>query len=120
TSLTATLMIDAAASAGVRTISVSTAAGTSGTVPFTVTSSSPLTLTGFNEYPLPTGGHEPIELTVGPDGNLWFTERSGNHIGRITPAGVITEFTVPTVGVSPWGITTGPDGNMWFTESTGS
>jgi hypothetical protein len=33
-------------------------------------------------------------------------------IGRITPAGVITEFPVTNAGR---GITTGPDGNLWYT-----
>jgi virginiamycin B lyase len=52
---------------------------------------------------------------MGPDGNLWFTEQVGK-IGRITPAGVITEFSVPTANSGPDGITAGPDGNLWFTE----
>ncbi len=29
----------------------------------------------------------PYHLTAGPDGNIWFTEISGNRIGRITPRG---------------------------------
>ena len=55
-------------------------------------------------------------MTVGPDGNVWFTEVS--HVGKITTGGVITEV--------PWGdgstnnyysgIVTGPDGNLWATE----
>ena len=39
----------------------------------------------------------------GPDGNVWFTESIGNKIGRITPAGVITEFTIPTRPPTPSG-----------------
>ena len=50
-------------------------------------------------------------MTAGPDGNLWFTETNGN-IGRITPAGVITEFQTDVAPLSD--ITTGPDGNLWF------
>ena len=34
-------------------------------------------------------------IAAGPDGNLWFTESGGNQIGRITPAGVVTEFSDP-------------------------
>jgi streptogramin lyase len=56
------------------------------------------------------------EIARGPDGNLWFTEPASNRIGRITPAGVVTEFTVPTANTLPGGITAGPDGNLWFTE----
>jgi virginiamycin B lyase len=47
---------------------------------------------------------------------VWFTEFAGNNIGRITPAGVITEFPLPTADSEPIGITTGPDGNLWIAE----
>jgi len=65
-------------------------------------------------------------MTAGPDGNVWFTENAypgggaliTPAIGRITPAGVITEFPVPTFNVLD-GITTGPDGDLWFTEQNG-
>ena len=67
-------------------------------------------------FPL-TAGSSPFALCAGPDGNVWFTEGGTNKIGRITPAGVITEFPVPTAGANPQYITTGPDGNLWFTEN---
>ncbi len=41
----------------------------------------------ITEYPLPAGsnGNLPDQITSSPvDGNLWFTEFSGNNIGRIT------------------------------------
>ena len=58
-------------------------------------------------------------LTAGPDGNIWFAERVGNRIGRITPAGVVTEFSAGiSTGANPWSITAGPDGNLWFTEGS--
>ena len=48
---------------------------------------------------------------------MWFAEASGDLIGKITPAGVITEYPAGSVpGSSPWGIAAGPDGNIWFTE----
>jgi streptogramin lyase len=54
---------------------------------------------------------------VGPDGNLWFTEPEGEHIGRITAAGAVTEFDAENgTGFSEGGITVGPDGNLWFTD----
>jgi len=66
-------------------------------------------------------GSQPRGITAGPDGNLWFTEPSGNRIGRITPAGVVTEFSAGITPDSyPQGITAGPDGNLWFTESVGN
>jgi hypothetical protein len=47
---------------------------------------------------------------------MWFAERIGNKIGRITMDGVITEFLVPTPGAVVLRIAPGPDGAMWFTE----
>ena len=62
-----------------------------------------------------------VGIAAGADGNLWFTESSSNRIGRITPAGVVTEFSAGiTAGRSPYGITAGPDGNLWFTETAGN
>jgi virginiamycin B lyase len=53
------------------------------------------------------------DITVGPDGNLWFT--SASAIGRISPSGTgLQLFPVPVV---PDQITAGPDGNLWFTTS---
>src|SRR5262249_57057197 len=63
----------------------------------------------------PPHGPRILGLTTGPDGTLWFTESNFSRIGRITPAGVITEV-VANVGTTPLEITTGPDGNLWFTE----
>jgi streptogramin lyase/plastocyanin len=71
----------------------------------------------ITEFSLPTGAHNAIEIAKGPDGNMWFTDRSGNAVGRITPAGVIKEFSVPTHGANPQGIAAGADGNLWFTEA---
>jgi streptogramin lyase len=33
-------------------------------------------------------------IMIGPDGNVWFVEAS--HVGRLTPAGVLTEFNTGT------------------------
>jgi DNA-binding beta-propeller fold protein YncE len=71
---------------------------------------------------VPTVNGGPLGIAAGPDGNLWFTERNGNRIGRITPGGRITpsgaivEFPVPTTGSILRGIAVGPDGNLWFVE----
>src|SRR5947199_7105244 len=74
----------------------------------------------FSEYPIPTSASVPTEIVVGPDGALWFTEFSGNKIGRVTTAGVFTEFTVPTASSQPRGIVSGPDGALWFVEGAGN
>jgi streptogramin lyase len=61
---------------------------------------------------------DPWDITAGPDGNLWFVNRNPSIVGRITPAGVVTEFTSGLQTLSePTAITAGPDGNLWFTES---
>jgi len=74
----------------------------------------------ITEFPVPTSSSQPAGITAGPDGNLWFTERLGDKIGRITPKqGKITEFPTPTTGSEPEGITAGPANttSVWFTES---
>ena len=63
-----------------------------------------------------SSGASPLRIAAGPDGNLWFTENGVNRIGRITPAGKITEFSNGITGTGLQGIAAGPDGNIWFTE----
>jgi streptogramin lyase len=61
---------------------------------------------------------QPSKITEGPEGDLWFTERSnlsGNRVARITPTGEVEQFSV-LPDSSPQGIALGPDGNLWFTE----
>jgi streptogramin lyase len=69
----------------------------------------------LGEYIIPTPNSYPQGIAFGPDGNMWFTERSANKIGRITTAGRFTEFAVPQS--SPWGLASGPDGNIWVALS---
>lgn len=85
----------------------------------------------FTEFPLPTAGQpgsrgtcgpatsvsQPLDITPGPDRNLWFTECNSGRIGRITTEGEITEFSLPTANSQPHGIVAGPDHNIWFAES---
>src|SRR5439155_15535744 len=58
-------------------------------------------------------------ITVGPDGNLWFTETTANRVANVNPTlTTINEFaTGITAGAAPVGIVAGPDGALWFTES---
>jgi virginiamycin B lyase len=53
-------------------------------------------------------------MTLGADGNVWFTQPQANKIGRITPGGYISEFALPSPGV-PLGIAAGADKNLWVT-----
>jgi virginiamycin B lyase len=41
---------------------------------------------------------------------------AAGKIGRITPAGVITEFAIPTPNSGPRALAAGPDGAIWFSE----
>ena len=71
--------------------------------------------------PLPTAAAEPQDIVQGPDGNMWFTERGANKIGRIsgTSPGTIEEFAVPVGTTAPDIIVVGPDGALWYTQSNG-
>ena len=85
----------------------------------------------ITEFRLPDAGISPTDITAGPDGNLWFLENNlyvsgvvhfGDKIykiGRINPAGTITEFPIHPIGDGELqGITAGPDGNLWFIGSS--
>jgi len=58
-----------------------------------------------------------LDMTTGPDGNVWMTSKTGgtievfNNISR-----VFTSVTLPNPACNPLGITAGPDGRMWFAE----
>src|SRR5512142_1976228 len=66
---------------------------------------------------------EPVGITTGADGNLWFAmdgwghagDASRGQIGKITLAGQITLFDAG--GNNPEQIAAGPDGNLWFTDA---
>jgi streptogramin lyase len=74
-------------------------------------------LASIAEFPVPSPGVLPTQITAGPDGNLWFSEGLGNLIGMINPTThVVTQFTLPGNYGTVGGITTGPDGNIWFTN----
>lgn len=71
-----------------------------------------LTLTGA-----PDSG--PSGITVGPDGNLWFTEMLRSRIGTISLSGtLLNEYPNPSNWASgaddPSAITSVPDGTLWF------
>ncbi len=71
-------------------------------------------------------------LTVGPDGNLWFTEVGLNMIGRLDPStaepgttkgiteypagGTLGETGGGNAGTAADSIASGSGGNLWFTE----
>jgi streptogramin lyase len=66
-----------------------------------------------------TPGSQPYDIVAGPDGNLWFTELGANRIGRITPAGAVSEFPIAS-GFGVRGIVPATDGNLWFVTDDGT
>ena len=90
----------------------------------------------YKTYKVPTPPSNDAGLgsiTVGSDGNLWFTEGQDiftpnpdpdtggtfhSNIGRITPAGNITEFRVEC-GCFPHDIVQGPGNVLYFTSNDG-
>jgi virginiamycin B lyase len=82
----------------------------------------------YKTYKVPTANSELGSITVGADGNLWFTEARDNfdpdtgdffaNIGRITPSGNVTEFRVEG-SVFPHDIIQGPGGVLYFTSNQG-
>jgi streptogramin lyase len=75
----------------------------------------PLTPTKFT---IPTSESVPIAIAAGSDGNLWFTESAGGRIGRITPAGTITEPSGAAGLQGPTVISPGLANMLWFTEQS--
>jgi len=77
-------------------------------------------------------GASPLAIARGPDGNMWFTEDSSfdhethspsdlaaDRIGRITPAGAITEFSNADTNYKGYDRITTFAGNLWFTKGQG-
>ena len=64
---------------------------------------------------------DPDPMTLGPDGNVWFIDQNAadRAVGRVTPAGTITEFDQ---GLSQNNaqddITVGADGNVWVEQAS--
>ncbi len=71
------------------------------------------TVPGINSYPYTN----PSDIAYGPDGNLWFTEKHGKKIGKMTPSGIFTMHSLPSGSSSPDKIVVGSDGAMWFTKA---
>jgi streptogramin lyase len=69
----------------------------------------------ITEFTTPTASSEPSGIVAGPDGNLWFTEGSGDKLGVMGPrGGPIAEIGPLAGGLAA--LTVGPDGNIWFAE----
>ena len=67
-------------------------------------------------FAVPTFSSNPTEIVKGPDGDLWFSESSG-QIGRISPQGQVVEFPLPVTAAGSLpnitGLAAGSDGAVW-------
>jgi streptogramin lyase len=78
----------------------------------------------LKQFRVPTANSDPLGITRSSDGNFWFTESHlraigiDNAIGRITPAGTVTEFVVCQF-CFPGAIVQASDGNLYFTSNDG-
>jgi len=77
----------------------------------------------LKQFRVPTTGSTPEHITRASDGNFWFTESfinnpnaAAKNVGRITPAGQVTEFQVCT-DCFPADIVQGSDGVLYFTKN---
>lgn len=70
---------------------------------------------GGNYTFFPSGGTALQAVTIGPDGNPWFTEwDGGGRIGTVRADGTVVRF--PVGSNAGYGLTAGPDGNVWYAE----
>jgi streptogramin lyase len=99
-------------------------AGQGGTLWFTQTATGKVGYipdSGGTTYLTLPAGSEPLGISTGPDGNVWFGEKG--KIGRVTASGTgfgsVSEFPLPA-GSSANRITSGADGNLWFTDTAGA
>jgi virginiamycin B lyase len=67
------------------------------------------------EFPLTAAGGKPTELTVAPDGAVWFTDNGHAAVGRLAVDGTVRMFPL-TLSRQPAGIAVGPGGDVWFTQ----
>src|SRR4051795_2932188 len=77
----------------------------------------------LKQFKVPTAGSSPEHIARTSDGNFWFTESFinssntvGNNLGRITPAGAVTEFHVCD-SCFPTDVVQGSDGILYYTKN---
>ena len=90
------------------------AAGTPSPPPVAANAPAPPPVTAPSESSPPGAS----AIARGADGALWFTDRHGNAIGRMSTTGTVTRYNAPSID-EPSGIALGPDGALWFTNQSG-
>lgn len=70
----------------------------------------------LSKFQPPTKG-KPQRLDLDAEGNVWFSERQGNKIGRLDPkSGAFKEFPLPGPEASPYAIGVHKDGSVWYSS----
>jgi hypothetical protein len=72
-------------------------------------------VSAVTEFPVLTSGSNPLGITAGPDGNLWFTDGGTNSVGvaaltTSSPVSVPAKTTLPDPSLVPL-VLDGPD--LW-------
>jgi virginiamycin B lyase len=71
----------------------------------------------ITEHKVPTPNASLRGVTVGADGDLWYTANFANKIGRMAPDGtVLGEYDIPTPGSGARCIAPMSDGRLFFTQ----
>lgn len=65
-------------------------------------------------FPFTSSSSQPGTMVAGTDGNLWFLDGS-DRIGRITPAGTVSEFPLPAGVYGTVDLAVAADGAVWIT-----
>jgi streptogramin lyase len=94
------------------------------TVLHSVTSAGTVTAVPYGDGqsidPLPYEAHVADRVIIGPDGNIWLTERISDYIGRMTLGGSLTEFRLPSPAhrISLLdALIVGSDNNLWYVRN---
>jgi virginiamycin B lyase len=71
----------------------------------------------ITEHPVPTPNASLRGVTVGADGDLWYTANFANKIGRMAPDGTVRgEYDIPTPKSGARCIATLADGRLFFSQ----
>lgn len=79
----------------------------------------------ITEFAIPSATGSPTNVAAGPDGNVWYTK--GAALGRVSPAGDITEFPLAP-NARAVGLTAGSDrqpparisNRLWYADGNGN
>jgi streptogramin lyase len=76
---------------------------------------------GIGETQIGASGASPYQLVLGPDHNVWFTDRgTPTGVGTVSCASSCSSEEHPFIsGGTPGGIAVGSDNNLWVTDSQG-